>query len=53
MRVNGVGYALRFNGGSANINISSAIYVVQTFTIVFLPSASAPSTILSSVSPWF
>lgn len=53
MRVNGTGYTLRFSGGAANINISSAIYVVQTFTIVILPGASLPSTILSSVSPWF
>ncbi|MEN9946981.1 MAG: hypothetical protein RLZZ293_1367 [Pseudomonadota bacterium] len=53
MRVNGVGYTLRFNGGSANISIGSALYVIQTFTIVFLPGATAPSTILSSVSPWF
>jgi len=53
MRINGVGYVIRFNGGAANINISSATYVVQTFTIVYLPGATVPSTILSSVSQWY
>lgn len=46
--INGVSKTLLYNGGSANISISSSSLVVQTITIVMI--GSTVSSVISSVS---
>ena len=53
LNVNGTGVTIRYVNGSASINIASAVWVLQTFTIMSLPNAGSTLIALSSVSPWF
>jgi hypothetical protein len=51
--VNGTAVTPLFVGGVANISVSSATAVIQTFYVVFTGSSSAPWKVISSVSPCF
>lgn len=51
--VNGTSYTMRFCGGSAAINISSAVWVLQTITILILPGTTVVGGVLSSVTQWY
>lgn len=53
LTVNGVSYTMRFAGGSGNVSITSAIFAVQTITILVAPGSSTVLGVLSSVSQWF
>jgi hypothetical protein len=51
LTVNGVTQTIRYAGGVAGITLTSALAVVQTFSIFV--SGGAVSRVISSVSPFF
>jgi hypothetical protein len=51
--VNGTAVTPLFVGGVANISVTSATAVIQTFYVIFTGSSSAPWKVVSSVSPCF
>jgi hypothetical protein len=52
INVNGSPGTLLFAGGSANIDITDATWVLQTISIIYNASGTVPSVILSSVVPF-
>jgi hypothetical protein len=52
INVNGFSGTLLFAGGSANIDITDATWVLQTISIIYNASGMVPSVILSSVVPF-
>jgi hypothetical protein len=51
--VNGTSYIVRYAGGSSAISITSAIWVLQSITILVLPGTNTIGGVLSSVTQWF
>ena len=38
-----------YNGGSANVSVTSAIYIIQQFNIVYTASTSVPAFVITSI----
>ena len=53
VNVNGSAQTVRFAGGSANITVASAIYIIQTITVLVLPGTSTIGGVLSAVTQWY
>lgn len=53
LNINGTAQTIRYAGGSAAITISSAIWVIQTFTVLVLPATTTVGGVLSSVTQWY
>ena len=47
--INSTSTAFVYNGGSANVSVTSAAYIIQQFNIVYTGSASAPAFAISSI----
>ena len=47
--VNSTSRSFVYNGGSANVSVSSVTYIIQQFNIIFTASVATPAFIISSV----
>ena len=51
--VNGGAAVMRYAGGVANVSLTSAIFAVQTITILVVPGTTTVGGVLTSVTQWF
>ena len=51
--VNGGSAIMRYAGGVANVSLTSAIFAVQTITVLVVPGATTVGGVLTSVTQWF
>jgi hypothetical protein len=49
LTIGGLSRDIVYNGGSDNINVSSATYIIQQFNIIYTASTTVPAFIITSI----
>jgi hypothetical protein len=49
LTINGTSTSFVYNGGSAAVSVSSAVFIIQQFSIFFTASTSAPAFVICSI----
>jgi len=49
LTIGGTSTSFVYNGGSSNVSVSSATYIIQQFNIVYTSSTTAPAFVICSI----
>jgi hypothetical protein len=49
LTINSTSTSFVYNGGSANVSVTNATYIIQQFNIVYTSSTTAPAFVITSV----
>jgi len=50
LTINGTSTTFVYNGGSSNVSVTNATYIIQQFNLVYTSSTTAPAFVISSIS---